>query len=111
MDSSGKFSYSFRRYPLLRAFIGVFVILIVLGSVFLFNYRTKPVPVIHSIIPPVGSPGDLVVINGENFGAVRDIDDGAHRAVFLFKHIGKIAFAAVYRGTVFDHNIAGFGIV
>ena len=50
MDSSGKFSYSFRRYPLLRAFIGVFVILVVLGSVFLFNYRTKPVPVIYSII-------------------------------------------------------------
>ena len=73
MDSSGKFSYSFRRYPLLRAFIGVFVILVVLGSVFLFNYRTKPVPVIYSIIPPVGSPGDLVVINGENFGAVRDM--------------------------------------
>ena len=76
MDSSGKFSYSFRRYPLLRAFIGVFVILVVLGSVFLFNYRTKPVPVIYSIIPPVGSPGDLVVINGENFGAVRDMSAG-----------------------------------
>ena len=73
MDSSGKFSYSFRRYPLLRWFIGLFVILVVLASVFIFNYRTKPVPVIHSIVPPVGSPGDLVVINGENFGDVRDM--------------------------------------
>ena len=73
MDSSGKFSYSFRRYPLLRWFIGIFVILIVLVSVFVFNYRTKPVPVIHSIVPPVGAPGDLVVINGENFGHVRDM--------------------------------------
>ena len=73
MDSSGKFSYSFRRYPLLRWFIGIFVILIVLASVFVFNYRTKPVPLIHSIVPPVGSPGDLVVINGENFGNVRDM--------------------------------------
>ena len=73
MDSSGKFSYSFRRYPLLRWFIGIFVILVVLSSVFIFNYRTKPVPVIHSIVPPVGSPGDLVVINGENFGDVRDM--------------------------------------
>ena len=73
MDSSGKFSYSFRRYPLLRWFIGIFVILIVLVSVFVFNYRTKPVPVIHSIVPPVGAPGELVVINGENFGHVRDM--------------------------------------
>ena len=73
MDSSGKFSYSFRRYPLLRWFIGLFVILVALASVFIFNYRTKPVPVIHSIVPPVGSPGDLVVINGENFGDVRDM--------------------------------------
>ena len=73
MDSSGKFSYSFRRYPLLRVLIGVFVILIALGSVFLFNYRTKPVPVINSIVPPVGSPGDLLVINGENFGDTRDM--------------------------------------
>ncbi len=73
MDSSGKLSYSFRRYPLLRWVIGIFVILIVLGSVFLINYRTKPVPVIYSIVPPVGSPGDLVVITGENFGDVRDM--------------------------------------
>ncbi len=73
MDSSGKFSYSFRRYPLLRWIIGIFVILVVLGSVFVFNYRTKPIPVIHSIVPPVGAPGDLVVINGENFGDVRDM--------------------------------------
>ena len=73
MDSSGKFSYSFRRYPLLRWIIGIFVILVVLGSIFVFNYRTKPIPVIHSIVPPVGAPGDLVVINGENFGDVRDM--------------------------------------
>lgn len=73
MDSSGKFSYSFRRYPLLRWFIGIFVILVILGSVFIFNYRTKAVPVINSIVPPVGSPGDLVVINGANFGDTRDM--------------------------------------
>ena len=57
----------------MRWFIGIFVILVVLGSVFLINYRTKPVPVIYSIVPPVGSPGDLVVITGENFGDVRDM--------------------------------------
>ena len=73
MDSSGKISYSFRRYPLLRVVFGISVILIILGSIFLISYRTKPVPVIESIVPPVGSPGDLIVINGENFGSVRDM--------------------------------------
>ena len=73
MDSSGKFSYAFRRYPIFRVFVGVFIVFVVLGSAFLINYRTKPVPVIHSIVPPVGAPGDLVVINGENFGDVRDM--------------------------------------
>ena len=73
MDSSGKFSYSLRRYPLLRVLLGIVIILIVLGSIFLISYRTKPVPVINSIVPAVGSPGDLVTINGEHFGAVRDM--------------------------------------
>ena len=73
MDSSGKLSYSLRRYPLLRVLLGIFIILIVLASIFLISYRTKPVPVINSIVPAVGSPGDLVTINGENFGAVRDM--------------------------------------
>ena len=57
----------------MRWFIGIFVILVILGSVFIFNYRTKAVPVINSIVPPVGSPGDLVVINGANFGDTRDM--------------------------------------
>ena len=30
-------------------------------------------PEITSVVPAVGSPGDLVVINGENFGSVRDM--------------------------------------
>ncbi len=73
MESSGKFSYSLRRYPVVRVLSVIFIIGIILGSIYLIGFRTKPVPEIVSVVPPVGSPGDLVVINGVNFGNVRDM--------------------------------------
>ena len=73
MDSSGKFSYSLRKYPALRVLSVIFIISIILGSIYLIGFRTKPVPEITSVVPPVGSPGDLVIINGSNFGSVRDM--------------------------------------
>ncbi len=73
MDSSGKFSYSLRKYPIVRVLSVVFIISIILGVIYLVGFRTKQVPEITSVVPPVGSPGDLVVINGENFGSVRDM--------------------------------------
>ena len=72
MDSSGKFSYSLRKYPVVRVLSVVFIISIILGSIYLIGFRNKPVPEITSVVPPVGSPGDLVIINGANFGQVRD---------------------------------------
>lgn len=73
MDSSGKLSYSLRRYPVVRVLSVILLIGIILGSIYLIGFRTKPVPEIYSVVPPVGSPGDLVVINGVNFGSVRDM--------------------------------------
>lgn len=73
MNSSGKFNYSFRRYPVLRFAIAVFVIAVILGSILIINKKTKPYPEIESITPPVGSPGDVVLIRGKNFGDVRDM--------------------------------------
>ncbi len=73
MDSSGKFSYSLRKYPVVRVLSVVFIISIILGSIYLIGFRNKPVPEITSVVPPVGSPGDLVIINGANFGQVRDM--------------------------------------
>ena len=73
MNSSGKFSYSFRRYPLLRCAIAILIIVAILGSIFLINNKTKPIPEIYSVNPPVGSPGDVVLIHGKNFGDVRDM--------------------------------------
>ncbi len=74
MDSSGKISYSLRRYPVLRILSLVFILSIILGSIYLISYRTKPVPEIISVVPSVGSPGDIVIINGNNFGSVRDMN-------------------------------------
>lgn len=73
MNSSGKISYSIRRYPVLRAGIVVFIIVLVFALVFFIKNKNKPIPQIDSITPPVGSPGDVVLISGKNFGDVRDM--------------------------------------
>ncbi len=73
MNSSGKINYSIRRYPLFRAGIVILIIVLVLGAIFLINKKNKPIPVIESVTPPVGSPGDVVLITGKNFGDVRDM--------------------------------------
>ncbi len=42
-------------------------------AIFLIGFRNRPVPEIDSIVPSVGSPGDVIVIKGKNFGDVRDM--------------------------------------
>ncbi|MCQ2592519.1 MAG: IPT/TIG domain-containing protein [Treponema sp.] len=41
--------------------------------IFVVSSKNKPEPVIESIVPSVGSPGDVIVINGTNFGDTRDM--------------------------------------
>ncbi|MCR5494621.1 MAG: IPT/TIG domain-containing protein [Treponema sp.] len=38
----------------------------------LFNFHVKKIPEIYSINPPVGAPGDLIIITGKDFGSIRD---------------------------------------
>lgn len=73
MNSTKKSSYYFRRYPAIRVLILLTIIAIVVGSTLLVSYRTKSIPEITSINPPVGVPGDVIVINGKNFGENRDM--------------------------------------
>ena len=73
MEYSGRFSYLFRKYSLIRLVCILVGVACILAVVFLFGFRNKPVPEIESINPPVGSPGDVVVIHGKNFGDVRDM--------------------------------------
>ena len=73
MDYSGRFSYFFRKYTLLRFVCLLAVIAVVVTAVFVIGFRNRPVPEIEAIVPPVGSPGDVVVIKGKNFGDARDM--------------------------------------
>lgn len=74
MNSSGKFSYLFRKYPLLRVLGVGSIIGIIIISVYIISFQTKLLPEIDSIVPPVGSPGDVILINGKNFGNNRDMN-------------------------------------
>ena len=74
MDSSKKFNYLFRKYPLLRIFSLLAVIFVILFAFYFITFQTKAIPEIDSIVPPVGSPGDVILINGKNFGESRDMN-------------------------------------
>ena len=73
MDYSGRFSYFFRKYTLIRVVCALFLVAVILSAIFIIGFRNRPVPEIESINPPVGAPGDVVVIRGKNFGDVRDM--------------------------------------
>ena len=73
MDYSGKFSYLFRKYTQVRVACFLVVAAIAISTVLIVSFKNKPVPEIEEIIPPVGSPGDVIVIKGKNFGEVRDM--------------------------------------
>ena len=73
MDYSGKFSYLFRKYTQVRVACFLAVAAIAISIVVIIGLRNKPVPEIEEIIPPVGSPGDVIVIKGKNFGEIRDM--------------------------------------
>ena len=73
MEYSGKFSYIFRKYTQVRVACFLAVAAIAISIVVIVGLKNKPVPEIEAIVPPVGSPGDVVVIKGKNFGDVRDM--------------------------------------
>ena len=73
MDHTGQFSYLFRKYTQVRVACFLAVAAIAISIVVIVSFKNKPVPEIDAIVPPVGSPGDVVVIKGKNFGDVRDM--------------------------------------
>lgn len=74
MDSSKTINYFFRRYSFVRWISAIIIIVAVLVSIFVINRRKKIIPEIYSVVPPVGSPGDTIVINGKGFGSTRDMN-------------------------------------
>lgn len=73
MESSGRLSYIFRKHSYIRALCLVLFVTVVFVSIFLISHKATPVPEIDSIVPPVGSPGDIVLITGKNFGNEKDM--------------------------------------
>ncbi|MCR5436344.1 MAG: IPT/TIG domain-containing protein [Treponema sp.] len=73
METAKKFSYLFRKHTFIRLGCLLSLIGIILLIMFFIGYKIQPEPVIESIVPPVGAPGDIVVINGRNFGESRDM--------------------------------------
>ena len=72
MDSSSVINYFFRKSPVIRTLCWIALALIfALGSL-LFGLHVNQKPVIYSINPPVGSPGDLIIITGKGFGNTRE---------------------------------------
>ncbi len=73
MEYSGKFSYLFRKYTQVRVACFLVVAAIAVSIFLIVGMHNKPVPEIEAIVPPVGSPGDVIVIKGKNFGEPRDM--------------------------------------
>lgn len=72
MNSSSAFNYFFRKSPLLRTLLWIlFVALFTFISLFI-SKKLKSLPEIKELTPPVGSPGDIVIINGHGFGNSKD---------------------------------------
>lgn len=52
----------------------IVVIMAIVAGLAIFGYKSKPLPTIESVVPSVGVPGDLVTINGKNFGSEKDMN-------------------------------------
>ncbi|MCR5723897.1 MAG: IPT/TIG domain-containing protein [Treponema sp.] len=61
----------YRKYPLVRLGTIILAVVIAIGVISFFSTHAKHPPVITSITPPVGAPGDLMTITGSDFGALR----------------------------------------
>lgn len=62
-----------KRRHLKPGFLMLLILIAMAGAIALtlYRFRQRP-PVIHSVEPEVASPGDIVVLHGENFGEQRN---------------------------------------
>ena len=71
MSLPKRFSLLFRASPLFRTLLWVAAIVIFVAVTRSARERTKKSPVLNSISPEIGAPGDIMVITGTNFGSSR----------------------------------------
>jgi len=71
-DTNGApFSYLFRKYPGIRFLCWFSAGLLLFIVSFLVHASIRHTPELYSVTPPVGSPGDMVVLDGMYFGDSR----------------------------------------
>ncbi len=70
---SGNISLLFRKSAIFRVVSYLFFIGIAVFAISFISIKTKKIPIIESINPPVGSAGDMLVIKGINFGSTRGL--------------------------------------
>lgn len=75
MKTDKSFTFLFRKSPLFRTLSVLAVIAIMLAVISGITYKTNKTPVISSINPLVGYPGDIMIIKGANFGALKTSSD------------------------------------
>ena len=71
MSFVSSFKLFFRRSPLVRTLVWLVAILFLISAVSIIGHNVKRKPSISSINPSVGSPGDIMIISGQNFGETR----------------------------------------
>ena len=72
MTIKNSLSLLFRKYSVFRVFSYLVLIAIALTVISIATVKSKKIPVIDSVIPVVGSPGDEMIIRGSNFGDSRE---------------------------------------
>ncbi len=75
MKATDIFKILFRKYPVFRVFSVILVIFIVLTAISGITLQARKIPEIYTVNPPVGAPGDMMIITGENFGDIRNPSD------------------------------------
>ncbi len=84
MSQNKGFSYTFRKYPLFRAFLAILFIALAVTAAAIILHQTKQLPVIDALNPPVSESGELVTITGSHFGTMRSdsyVELGGNRLI------------------------------
>lgn len=84
MSQNKGFSYTFRKYPLFRAFLAILFISLAVSIAVILIHQAKKLPVIENLNPSVSESGELVTITGAHFGTMRSdsyVELGGNRLI------------------------------
>lgn len=84
MSPKKGFSYTFRKYPLFRAFLAFLFIVIAVSVTIILLHQAKKLPFITTLDPSVSESGELVTISGGHFGTMRSdsyVELGGNRLI------------------------------